>query len=1375
MESELVTSPREWSDAKRRLLEQRLQGGLRHAPRAPAIPRRARDAAAPLSFAQQRLWFFHELQPGSPLYNMPLAVLLHGRLDAGALQQALAAIVRRHEVLRTCFESRDGTPVQVIAAEAAIDLPVIDLAGRAEAESAVEALVREEAHVPFDLTRDPLLRARLWRLAPEEHVLLVTMHHIASDGWSWSVLLQELSALYRDFAAGRAPSLPPLPLQYADYAVWQRTWLEQGTLDRQLAYWRGQLAGMPGFLALPADRPRPAVQSFRGASATLNLPPATGRALQELGRREGATLFMTLLAGFLTLLHRYTGLNDLAVGTPIAGRTQRETEGLIGFFINTLVLRGDLAGDPTFRELLRRVREMTLAAFTHQDLPFEKLVEELAPERSPSHSPLVQVMFALQNAPTGGWELPGLTATALEPATGTAKFDLTLAVTETASGLVAGLEYNTDLFDAATIGRMLAHWGRLLEGVVADPDRRVSALPLLDEAERHQLLVEWNRTEAGYRDRTTASAWFEELAARSPGALALAGETGDLNLTFAQLDRQAGRVADRLRARGVGPESLVGIFMERGPAMVAAMLGVWKAGGAYVPLDPDYPADRLAFMLRDTAAPVVLASKKYLDRLPATEAEIVDCDALLAGSETGAGQDGPKACGPGNLAYVIYTSGSTGVPKGVAVTHRSLCNLAGWYQRTYGVTPADRATQLASPSFDAAVWELWPNLLGGASVHFPDDETRQVPARLLAWLADRRITLSFMPTPLLDAALAEPWPKALALRAVQAGGAQLHRRPAADLPVQIVNHYGPTEDTVCTTWHVVAPAGADLRFPPIGRPIANTQVYVLDPARQPVPIGVAGELYIGGAGLARGYLHRPDLTAERFVPHPFNPEPGARLYRTGDLVRWLADGELEFLGRLDQQVKIRGFRIELDEIETVLAQHPAVKACAVAAPADSEGGRRLAACVVAASTPPPAVAELRRHLAAKLPDYMVPATFAFRAALPLDPNGKVDRRALAAAEWTRPDPAGGIVAPRDDLERRLVEIWEDILEISPVGVTGKFFELGGHSLLAVRLLARIEKQFGRKLPLAMIFQAPTIEAFAAIMRGQATPPADSSLVEIRGEGREPPLYLVHGAGGGMFWGYSNLVRHLRADQPLYAFKSRGLDGREEWPTIRELAAHYVADLRAFQPAGPYYLGGYCFGGNVAHEMACQLQAAGAEVGLLVLLNCAPPHGSYGRGRPTPLWVARYLRNLAVLLANFLRAKPETRREYLLWRWKNLRKRFAAAAKAGAAGPQGLEVENLIDLAACAPDQRRLWEAHIRALCAHRTGRFDGPVRLFRTDVHQRYCSFDPDCGWREFLPNGVEVSIVPGAHESILEEPHVAALGAALRDGLAAAQRRTLL
>jgi amino acid adenylation domain-containing protein len=1042
----------------------------------------SRQGELPLSFAQQRLWFLDQLEPGSPFYNIPSAVRLNGPLDVPVLERSLNEVVRRHEVLRTTFTVSEGQPRQIIAPELRLSLPLLDLQNLAPTEQEAEGrrLATDEAQRPFDLASGPLMRGSLLRLDEQEYVLLLTMHHIISDGWSMALLLREVTLLYQAFSKGEASPLAELPIQYADFAHWQRQWLQGAELEEQLAYWKRQLDGSPPLLELPTDRPRPAMQGYRGATHSFILPAQLSSALHALSQSEGVTLFMTLLAAFKTLLYRYTGQADIVVGSPIANRRRAEIEGLIGFFVNTLALRTDLSAGPTFLQLLRRLREVTLGAYEHQDLPFEKLVLELQPARDLSYSPLFQVMFDLQSPLRALLDLPGIMLEPLEIESGVAKFDLGLSMTETEGGLRGTWEYNTDLFDDSTIRRMTEHLRTLLQGIVLDPAQSLDALPLLTEEERHQLLSEWNETRASYPQDVCLHGLFEAQAKRSPGALAIV--FGEQQLTYLELDQRANQLAHYLRRLGVGPDVPVGICVERSVEFALGMLGILKAGGAYVPLDPAYPGERLAYILKDTRSPLLLTQAKLVESLTGIAAQIICLDSEW---EKIALEDvGKPACEvmADNLAIVIYTSGSTGRPKGVMLNHRGLSNRFFWGQDFYRLDEADRVLQLFSYSFDFSAWEFFTAFVAGARLIMTEPGGSQDSAYLTKLIQTHAVTVAGFTPSMLDVLLSKPeFERYRSLKKVLCGGeampVELQERFFSRFDAELQNTYGPTEASIDVTCRVCRPEHHQ-RAVPIGRPIANTRIYLLDANSQPVPVGVPGELYIGGTSLARGYLDQPELTAQKFIPNTFGEESGARLYRTGDLARYRADGQIEFLGRLDAQVKIRGFRIELGEIETVLAQHPAIQEALVQALEDSPGSKRLVAYVVVAGDSHISTGESREFLRQKLPEYMLPSVFVSLPEMPLTPNGKIDRRALPAPERLRPELSERFVAPRNPIEEMLASIWSEVLELDGVGVDDNFFELGGHSLLATQVISRVRAVFRVDIPLRHLFEAPTLSGLA---------------------------------------------------------------------------------------------------------------------------------------------------------------------------------------------------------------------------------------------------------------------------------------------------------
>ncbi len=1061
---------------------------------------RANNYAAhnlPLSFAQERLWFLDQLMPENPFYNVIEAVRLTGSLNIAALEQSLKEIIRRHETLRTIFATVDGQPVQVIHDSPDFKLSVVNLQEipKIEREAHAQQLATQKAQQVFDLSQGPLIRVTLLQLDEQEFILLLNLHHILCDDWSFGVLFAELTVLYEALSTGNSSLLPELPIQYADFAVWQRQWLQHKVLEKQLAYWQQQLADLP-VLQLPTDRPRPLMPTYRGALQPLVLPKALTAALKALSQQQGVTLFMTLLAAFQTLLFRYTNSEDIPVGSAIANRHQPNVEGLIGFFVNTVVLRTDVSGSPSFKKLLIRVREVALAAYTYQDLPFEKLVAHLQPERDLSRQPLFQVVFALQNiSPSADLKLPSLKTTSMTIDHKTAKFDLFLQLSDTSNGLTGWFEYSTDLFDAVTISRMAEHFQTLLEGIVADPDRCLLDLPLLTERERYQLLVEWNDTEVDYPLDACIHQLFEAQVAENPDAVAVVFEKQ--RLTYGELNCRANQLAHYLRTLGVEPEVLVGICVERSLEMIVGILGILKAGGAYLPLDPAYPPERLAFMLEDANIQVLLTQEQWVERLQSHQSQIIclekNWETIAQENENNLNSNLTLK----NLAYVIYTSGSTGKPKGVQIEHRGLLNLAFWHQRTFTISPLDRVTQIAGVAFDACVWEIWPYLTAGASIHIPNAETRHLPEQLRDWLVSTAIKISFLPTPIAEQILLLEWTNNADLRILLTGGDKLHQYPSASHPFQVVNNYGLTENTVVTTSGLVSCEEQAKLLPTIGRPIANTQVYILDRHLQPLPIGVFGEIYIGGVGLARDYLNQPNLTAERFIPNPFSDEPGTRLYKTGDLARYLPDGNIEFLGRIDHQVKLRGFRIELNEIEVLLRQHPAVQMATVIDREDVPGQKRLVAYVVQnpqyertpetladwdARLAQNLISEIRRFLQEKLPDYMVPSAFVLLDALPLTPNGKLDRSALPAPESTRAELEEGFVAYRTPIEKQIVSLWIKVLGIENIGINENFFELGGNSLLAAQLIAYVRETFSVELPVRCLFEQPTVEGLAQIIQ-----------------------------------------------------------------------------------------------------------------------------------------------------------------------------------------------------------------------------------------------------------------------------------------------------
>jgi amino acid adenylation domain-containing protein len=1063
------------------------------------IPRRVSKDPGPLSFAQERLWFLEQLEPGSAVYNICRASRLTGQLNIAALEASLTEILCRHDILRSQIRVIDGRPMQLTTSAPESKLHFIDLRSLTgtDLDEEIRRQIRSEGERQLDFSAGLFLRALLLQISDDQHILVLTTHHIVSDAWSMGILTRELWTLYEAFAKGRPSPLEDLPIQYVDYAVWQREWLQGEVLETQLSYWRKQLENV-SLLNLPTDHARPAKQSFRGARQPISLPESLTKAVNELSRREGVTQFMTLLAAFQVLLHRHSGQEDVVVGSPIANRNRAEIEGLIGFFVNTLVLRVDLSGKPTFKQLLQRVRDVCLGAYARQDLPFEKLVQELQPERDLSHNPLFQVMFVLQNAPRHVPKLSELTVGRMDVDTSISNFDLTLGLAERDGKLIGFIEYCTDLFEHATIARMIGQLQTLLESIVTDPDQSIFILPLLTEAERHQLLVEWNDTKADYPKDSCIHDLFEAQVERIPDAIAVQFE--GKRLTYRELISRANQLAHYLQGLGVGPEKLVGICVERSLEMVVGLLGILKAGGAYVPLDPSYPRERLRFILEDARLSVLLTQHRIIEDgrwriedgdsrssiLDPQKMKVVCLDTVRETIAQESEQNPRSEVKSESLAYVIYTSGSTGQPKGVMIPHRAICNHVSWMQKAFPMNETDRVLQHASLCFDASVWEFFVSLSNGARLVLAHQGRHQDPAYLVSLMAEEKVTVLQSVPSLLQMLLEEDIECCTSLRHVFCGGevltCELLDRFSARLSAKLHNHYGPTETTIdATSWTCDAPNHQ--HSVPIGRPIANTRVYILDSHLQPVPVGVPGELYIAGDGLARGYLHEPQLTAEKFVSNPFTRELGARLYKTGDLGRYLPNGNIEFLGRMDSQVKLRGYRIELGEIENVLVQHPGVRDSVVVAREETPGNKRLVAYMAPTKEHVPTISELRTYLAEKLPGYMVPAGYVMLDAIPFLPNGKVDRQALPPLGDNGPEANEAFVEPRTEVEKLVTQIWLEVLHVERIGVHDNFFDLGGHSLLAIQVISRAREIFPNGISLHSLFGAPTVAGLAAKIEG----------------------------------------------------------------------------------------------------------------------------------------------------------------------------------------------------------------------------------------------------------------------------------------------------
>ncbi|MFQ4143782.1 amino acid adenylation domain-containing protein [Chlorogloeopsis sp. ULAP02] len=1356
--------------------KQEILAFLRHANlKITSIQPISRNQEIPLSFAQQRLWFLNQWEGENASYNESIAVRLKGLLNLSALQHSLNEIVRRHEVLRTTFICVDGKPTQVISPDLPLSLSIVDLReipqwNQRQAEAL--RLLAQAANCPFQLTEAPLLRTTLVKLDETEYVLSFTIHHIICDGWSMGILLQEVAALYTAFCSNKPLPLPELPIQYADFAIWQRQWLTGDRLQSQLNYWQQQLINYPPILQLPTDRPRPALQSFCGKTQFFSLSSNLTEALKALSRHEEVTLFMTLLAAFVTLLYRYSQQDDILIGTAIANRNYKEQERLIGLFANTLVLRTNFAGNPSFRELLHQVRQCTLSAYAHQDLPFEYLVEQLQPERNPSYNPLFQVMFVLQNSPVEELKLPDLDLNLLPLENQTAKFDLSLVMQEKECGLYGELEYNTDLFNADTICRMVEHLQILLTGIVANPEQRLGDLPILTPAEQQQLLVKWNYTQADYPQDICIHQLFADQVEQTPNAVAVV--FADQQLTYQELNQQADALAYYLKQLGVKPEVLVGICLEKSLEMVIGILAILKAGGAYLPLDPSYPRERLAFMLEDAKPLVLLTQTRLIAELPLHQTKIVCLDTSWQDNISEIiTQQYPTEVKSENLAYIIYTSGSTGTPKGVMIPHQALVNHCLAAAKIYQLQSNDRVLQFASISFDVAAEELFPSWLCGSTVVIRPDWVLSF-SNFHQFLESENITVLNLPTAYWHQWVSELSNSNVALpptlRLVIVGTEQAQPEKLALWQQQVgtkvrwLNAYGPTEATIGATIYepVGVPENLQIASVPIGRPIDNTQIYILDKHLNPTPIGIPGELYISGLGLARGYLNRPDLTAEKFIPNPFEKAGGSRLYKTGDLARYLPNGNIEYLGRIDNQVKIRGYRVELEEIEVALTKHPDVQETVVLPHARDT---QLIAYAVPNNKQQPTAKELRNFLKQQLPDYMIPSAFILMENLPQMPNGKVDRQKLLALEVKQPRLEKDFVPPRDSLELQLTQIWEEVLGISPIGVTDNFFELGGHSLLAVRLMAKIEKLFGCKLPLVQLFQEATIEKLKSLLSQNIHSSQNPSpLVAIQPHGSKKPLFFVHPVGGNVFC-YYELASSLGLDRPFYGLRSLGLDGEcEPYSSIEDMASAYIAAIRVIQPEGSYLLGGWSMGGVIAFEMATQLQKQGQRVDLLALLDSQAP---ITKKQPTEINYCEpdkvlvdlaqdiasstgkeilNLDNLNTLYTNLKKIEPEKKLDYFLEQAKMLNLL-----------PSDVEHQHFHHLL-------QVFQNNIQALFNYKPKNPVNRIILFRASSSVFHNN--PTLGWENFSIEPVQIINILGDHYTMLAKPYVSYLQAAMNEYL---------
>lgn len=1321
----------------------------------------------PLSFAQKRLWFLEQMEGELTAYNLPFSWRIRGKLNTEALRRALEAIIRRHEPLRTTFSAIEGEPFQLIGKIDRFELPVEDLCGlETDQQSAeIERYRSAEAERPFDLTHDLMLRGSLLQLGENEHVLLLTTHHIAFDGWSVRVFWRELKSLYASFSNDLQFDLPDLPVQYADFAFWQRSWLQGEVLDQHLAYWKEHLAGAPLVLTLPTDFPRPSVQRYRGAQYEFMLDRYLSKALQELSRREGVTLFITMLAAWQTLLMRYSGQEDLVIGVPSAGRSNAQVDGLIGFFVNTLALRTDLSGNPSFNELLQRVKKSALGAFTHQDVPFEKLVEELDPARSLSHSPIVQFLFVLHNMPSLDWTLGELNVSPIEGMTTTAKFDLTLSLHQETAGLRGSLAFNTDLFEAETIARLANHIVVLLKGIVADPAQLVGEYPILLESERKELLTRAQSNNSSINNDILLHRLFENQVERTPDAIAILYE--DQRLTYRELNLRANALARQLMAHGVGPEAFVGLVADGTPAMIVGLLGILKAGGAYVPLDPDLPSTRQQFIIDDAGVSVIVTTTVGFTSLTggcllvSADASAHAIESELASPETTVNETCP--------VYLLYTSGSTGQPKGVIVEHRHLANYVQAVVTAYGLEAGGQFAMLQPLSVDSTQIALFPVLGWGGTIHMISRERSLDAVSLADWLEHHPADfLKIAPSHLAALLTVSRAERLLPAKALILGGESLHWSLVARLTelqpkCSIWNHYGPTETTVGVLTYPVNLAGdkygQHCATVPVGRPLANCTCYILDKRGELVPRGVVGELYIGGRGVSRGYLKRPDLTDERFLADPFVITPGARIYRTGDFVRLLPGGEIEFLGRKDGQVKIRGMRIEIGEIEATLLKHPEIAESVVVLQSSPVGDPQLVAYIVPNRKCHPSSECLRSFLSERLPEAMRPVAFLIVDTLPRTPHGKLDRKALPPVMPAAIGHSTNDLLPRTPLEEQLTKIWCDLLGLKQVGIHENFFDLGGHSLLAVRLFARIESSLGRKLPLAVLFQHGTISHIAKLLANSSPPTEVATAIPLQIGEEGGTLFLLPSITG------EALFSKAMIDVLGKRFSVIGIQpalvpqNTEHFRDFRTTARHYVNALRSYQPHGPYALAGFSYGGMMAFEVACLLVEVGEKVNLLAVIDTGP-----GNRGVKPRF-NHHVRKLSRILFNLPYWLREEYQQFsmkgLINRTARKLRRFVRYVVSG--GHAGVKIDDVFDIDKIPHQSRELMRAVFAACRSYQPHYYPGKLTLFRAKVRPLLSGCSKDLGWGRFA-GSVDVHHLNGDHETILQSPNIDELNRILAD-----------
>lgn len=1345
---------------------------IQHHQTIPQIPNRH---SAPLSFAQYRLWFLEQLEPNNPAYIISKALRLKGQLNVSVLQESLNEISVHHEALRTNFiSSSDGSPIQIINSPRPVELTIVDLTQESENQEQIQNILHQAAQRPFNLKSDLMLRVTLLQINQEEYILLLVVHHIAADGWSLGILWQQLAAVYDAFLHEKPSPLSKLPIQYADFAIWQRQHLSGEVLEKQLTYWKTQLADATTVLELPTDYPRLPSQTYRGAAECLLLSPTLSTSLTTLSRQTGATLFMTLLAAFGTLLHRHTGQEDILIGSPVAGRDRTEIEGLIGFFINTVVLRTNFSKHPNFQSLLSQVRQMALAAYAHQDTPFEKLVEELHCQRDLSRNPLFQVWFNMLNLGDIQLELSGMSVEHFPLLETTAKFDLTLYVTEQNQGIQLELVYNADLFHADTMQQMLIHYQTLLESIVANPEQCISTLPLLPKTADNDLLNSSNRRnlvsptnsfiEFRKQDiEQSISARFVEQVRKYPQNIAV--KTKNYQWTYQELDHQSNCIAKELLKYSASQGERIALLFEHDAPMIAAILGVLKAGKIYIPLDPEYPRDRVEYILEDALSSAVITNNKNLIRaqeLIQDSLPLINIDEI---NLTENSADIKLEILPDTIAYILYTSGSTGQPKGVIQNHRHVLHFIRNYTNNLHINDQDSLTLLSSYSFDAAIMDIFGAILNGATL-YPINIREDGLTYLAQCLLKENITI-YHSTPTLYRHFVSVLSSSQQLpeiRLIVLGGEEVVHRDVhlyqeyfADKCI-FVNGLGPTESTVTLQYFINKETKITRNSVSVGYPVEETEILLLNEFGEKTDI--YGEIAIRSPYIALGYWQKPELTTAVFLPD--SAGGSRRIYRTGDMGRLNSDGSIEFLGRKDFQVKIRGFRIELGEVESVINQYPNIAENVVIAREDIPGDKQLVAYIVPESKQVLTVEELRRFIKKKLPDYMIPTNFVILNSLPLTPSGKINRLALPIPE-TNPELTKNFIVPRDELERKLIQVWQKILGLDSISIQDNFFELGGHSLLAVKLFWQIEQIFGQRLPLATLFQSGTVEDLAQIIRETSNNQSGieqqnqlnnswTSLVEIQPLGSKPPFFCIHGLGGEVLC-FRDLSKHLGTDQPFYALQAQGLNGNQPFNTkVEDMASHYIQEIKTIQPQGPYFLGGYSFGGLVVFEMARQLHEQGEKIAFLAVLDtCLVNH----------IQRDSFLKRILLHFHNI----QQKGLSYLFHRiidWSKLGKD---------------QIENsymlyLESINALPDNDKHLLITSINTKVASKyiVPVYPGQMTLLRTEDQSRTSAvgfrYDPQYGWGDLVMGGLNIQYVPGSHHSLLEEPHVQVVAEKLKDCL---------